>query len=228
MAKKAEKEFKVEDQIKALDTALREMFSELFGECLDIEGVIRARVEHMGVTDSTAIVDAVLEPGLRQEAPYGVLHFVVTLAENIPDESLADLLISLNGLNHVVGAGSYPGFGSFCYYEPLNQVYLNYRMPVNLMQLEGEFDNIRYYLGTLYDQLDIFTDFIMFTLANPGSMDISDYMQYLDDVSDLNDMEGRVEVFREEFERLAKDHGLDADEIEAVDVDTDTDTNTED
>ena len=141
--------------ISELSTTLKEMMNELFGECLENDGVLRARAEHMGVTDATAIVDVMLEGGVREEAPYGVLHFHTTFAENIPEESLADLLIALNGLNHVISAGAFPGFGTFAYYDPLKQVYLSYRMPVNLNQIEAEYDNIRYYLGCLYDQMDL-------------------------------------------------------------------------
>ena len=200
--------------ISELSTTLKEMMNELFGECLENDGVLRAHVEHMGVTDATAIVDVMLEGGLREEAPYGVLHFHTTFAENIPEESLADLLISLNGLNHVVSAGAFPGFGTFAYYDPLQQVYLSYRMPVNLNQIEADYDNIRYYLGCLYDQMDLFMDFIMFSIANPGGMSIVDYMDYLDEVSDINDIEERLKAFEEEFETIAKEAGLNPDEIE--------------
>lgn len=202
--------------VKQLSTTLQEMMTELFGECIENDGVLRSRIEHMGVVDATVILDVMLEGGLREEAPYGILHFHTTMAENIPDEALADLLISLNGLNHVVSAGAFPGFGTFAYYEPLSQVYLSYRMPVNLNQIEAEYDNIRYYLGSLYDQLDLLEDFIMFAIANPGGMNISDYMDYLDEVSDMDDMEERLKAFEEEFEAIVRGAGLNPDEIEAA------------
>ncbi|MCR5511314.1 MAG: hypothetical protein K6F54_10235 [Lachnospiraceae bacterium] len=214
MAKKTEGS----NQISTLSTALKEMMTELFGECLENDGVLRARAEHMGVTDATAIVDVMLEGGLREEAPYGVLHFHTTIAENIPEESLADLLISINALNHVVSAGAFPGFGTFAYYDPLEQVYLSYRMPVNLNQVAAELDNIRYYLGCLYDQMDIFMDFIMFAIANPGGMTIGDYMEYLDEVSDIDNLEERMKIFEEEFEAMAKEAGMNLDEIEESDT----------
>ncbi len=204
------------NSISELSTVLKEMMNELFGECLENDGVLRAHAEHMGVTDATAIVDVMLEGGLREEAPYGVLHFHTTFAENIPEESLADLLISLNGLNHVISAGAFPGFGTFAYYDPLKQVYLSYRMPVNLNQIEAEYDNIRYYLGCLYDQMDLFMDFVMFSVVNPGGMSIVDYMDYLDEVSDIDELEGRLAAFEEEFEAIAKKAGIDPDSIEAT------------
>ncbi len=201
------------DPIKELSKVLSEMITELFGECYDQDGVLRARAENLGVVNGKAIVEVMLEGGLREEAPYGVLHFHTTLAENIPEEALADLLISLNGLNHVINAGAFPGFGAFCYYEPLEQVYLSYRMPVNLLQIEAEYDNIRYYLGMLYDQLDMFEDFIMFAINNPGGMTIADYMGYLDEVSDINDIEGRLRGLEEMFDEALKEAGVDSEEL---------------
>ena len=201
------------DPIKELSKVLSEMITELFGECYDQDGVLRARAENLGVVNGKAIVEVMLEGGLREEAPYGVLHFHTTLAENIPEEALADLLISLNGLNHVINAGAFPGFGAFCYYEPLEQVYLSYRMPVNLLQIEAEYDNIRYYLGMLYDQLDMFEDFIMFAINNPGGMTIADYMGYLDEVSDINDIEGRLRGLEEMFDDALKEAGVDSEEL---------------
>ena len=210
MAKKANET----NPISELSTALKEMMTELFGECLENDGVLRAHVEHLGVTDADALVDVALEGGLREEAPYGVLHFHTTFAEHIPEEALADLLISLNGLNHVISAGAFPGFGTFAYYDPLEQVYLSYRMPVNLNQIEAEYDNIRYYLGCLYEQMDLFMDFIMFSIVNPGGMRLVDYMDYLDEVADLDDVEERLKAFEGEFETIVREAGLDPDDIE--------------
>ena len=201
------------DTIKELSKALTEMFNELFGECFEQDGVLRARANNLGVVNGQAIVEVMLEGGLREEAPYGVLHFHTTLAENIPEEALADLLISLNGLNHVINAGAFPGFGSFCYYEPLEQVYLSYRMPINLLQIEAEYDNIRYYLGMLYEQLDMFEDFIMFAINNPGGMTISDYMGYLDEVSDINDVEARLRGLEDIFDEALNEAGVNSNEI---------------
>jgi hypothetical protein len=162
----------------------------------------RSIIDHLGVVDGSAIFEVLLTGGMNPEAPYGVLHFHITLAENIPDESLANLLISLNSLNHVISAGAFPGFGNFCYYEPLKQVYMSYRMPVNLNQIEAEYDNIRYYLGVIYEQLDILLDFIMFAIMDPGGMTIGDYMEYMDSVADLNDLRDRYAVLEKELERM--------------------------
>ena len=204
--------------VKELSKTLQEMMTELFGGVAEEDGVLRSVAEHMGVVNADVMVEVALEGGIREEAPYGVLHFHTTLAENIPEEALADLLISLNGLNHVINAGAYPAFGSFVYYDPLAQVYLSYRMPVNLNQIEAEYDNIRYYLGVLYDQLDLLVDFIMFSITNPGGMTIGDYMEYLDEVSDLDDLEERFKALEDSIRETAENLGIDYDNVEAEDA----------
>ena len=211
MAKKANEA----NPVKELSKTLQEMMTELFGGVEEEDGVLRSVAEHMGVVNADVMVEVALEGGIREEAPYGVLHFHTTLAENIPEEALADLLISLNGLNHVINAGAYPAFGSFVYYDPLAQVYLSYRMPVNLNQIEAEYDNIRYYLGVLYDQLDLLVDFIMFSITNPGGMTIGDYMEYLDEVSDLDDLEERFKALEDSIRETAENLGIDYDNVEA-------------
>ena len=72
------------------------------------------------------------------------------------------MLAGLNDLNTAISAGAFPSFGCFGYYAPLKQVYLSYRMPVNPDVLNEEYENIRYYLATLYEQLDLFADYIIF------------------------------------------------------------------
>ena len=206
------------DPVKELSVFLRQLFEELFGECIDNEGVFRARIDGLGVSSADAIIEVMLEEGLRDDAPYGVLHFATTLAEDIPDEYLADILISLNSLNHVISAGAMPGFGCFCYYEPLSQIYLSYRMPVNLLQIDAEYDNIRYYLSSLLDQLDLLTDFVMFMIAVPGSMYIQDYMDYLDQVTDLNDLTLRMQLLSEAFNEIEGEAGIGPEETEEMDA----------
>ena len=202
--------------VQELLRMLHDTFEEMLGECTGDDGVIRAKVDNIGVLGAQVIVEVMLEGGLQETAPRGVLRFHTILAENVPEESVADLLIALNALNHAMCAGACQGFGVFCYYEHLNQVYLGYRMPVNLTQIEANYDNIRYYLTVLYEQLDVFIDFIMFTLTSPGSMDISEYMSYLNEVADIDDLEERFKVFEEQFAEMAKRLGYDSDEIEAV------------
>ncbi|MCR5748495.1 MAG: hypothetical protein K6G03_12365 [Lachnospiraceae bacterium] len=190
----------VEKAIDDLNTNLKTWFEKLYGECTENDGVYRSVLSNLGVTRGQVIIEAVLEDGFREDYPYGVLHFHTTVAQNIPEEALADLLISLNTLNHVINTGVYPGFGCFCYYEPLSQVYLSYRMPVNLFNVEAEYDNILYYLSCLYEQLDMFMDFLAFMISFPGSMTIDDYMEYLDQVANLDDLEERMNAFVQAFD----------------------------
>ena len=181
MAKKSGKRGK-DTPIRELSAELMQMFDGLFGNCIENDGIFRSVADNIGVVASKVIVETALEGGVDEEDTDGVLHFVSTIAENIPKEAVSGLLVSLNALNHEVSCGDYPGFGTFCYYEPLNQVYLSYRLPVKLDDPGAQYDNIRSYLTVLYDELDMFVDFIMFSIADPGRVDITDYMEYLDEV----------------------------------------------
>ena len=205
--------------IEQLSDALHEIITNLYGECLDIDGMLRSRLTHMGVSDSGVVVDVLLEGGLREDAPYGVLHFHSTLAQDIPDEALPNVLIALNDLNHVICAGAFPGFGCFAYYEPLSQVYLSYRLPVNLNDVDTELDNIRFYLASLYDQMDLFVDYILFVINNDeDSMTIEDYMDYLDQLSDISEQENMFEALKGQYEEMLKEMGIDPDSIEDIDI----------
>jgi hypothetical protein len=205
----AKKKVEKADPIQSLSNELMSILEEFFGNCEDRDGVYRTMINHLGVVDGSAIFEVMLTEGMNPEAPYGVLNFHITLADNVPDEALANLLISINSLNHVISAGAFSGFGNFCYYEPLKQVYMSYRMPVNINNIEGEYDNIRYYIAIVYEQLDILLDFIMFAIMDPGGMTIGDYMEYLDSVADLNDLKERFAVLEEEFARIAEAAGYD-------------------
>ncbi len=191
----------LDEFMKAVEGSMK----ELFGNCQEDDLILRSVAEHMGVVDSTVIVEAVLESGLNpEEAPYPVLHFHSTLAQNIEEDNLRDILYSVSELNDVINVGGFPAFGCFSYFPPLRQIYLSYRMPVNMQALDAELINVRYYLGTLYEQLDIFTDFIIFICDIPGRLTIKDYMEYLDIVSDIADMEEKTKELEKLInERLA-------------------------
>ncbi len=194
----------LDDFMKAVSGSME----ELFGNCSEDKGVLRSVCEHLGVVDSTVIIEAVLESGLNpEEAPYPVLHFHSTLAHNIPEENLHEILFSISQLNDVINAGSFPAFGCFSYYPPLGQLYLSYRMPVNIEVLDAELVNVRYYLGTLYEQLDIFTDFVIFICEVPGHLNIRDYMEYLDTIADIDDAMEKAET----LEKLIHEHLSDKD-----------------
>ena len=191
--------------VKELSRELKRLITDIFGNCSETDGMFRTVADGLGVVNSQVIVDAALEGGTDEDDPFSLLHFVATIAENIPDAALPDLRISLNDLNHEVSCGAYPGFGTFCYYEPLNQIYLSYRLPVSFKDLKTQYGNIRFYLTGLYDQLDLFVDYIMFAIASPGSVSITDYMSYLDKVQDPDDTEERMDAFLESFGELLED-----------------------
>jgi hypothetical protein len=96
-------------------------------------------------------------------------------------------------------------------------------MPVNLNQIEAEYDNIRYYLGSLYEQLDLFVDFLMFAISSREPMDITDYMDYLDQVADLNDYQARLEAYEAVLTKFMEDHGIEIEDTEPEDEDEEDD-----
>jgi hypothetical protein len=192
--------------MNGLDTimdSIKEMMNELFDNCVDRNKIMRSLIEHLGVTDTDAILDVALEPGFNKDAPYPILHFLVTLAKDINDNDAGRISIALNELNHVIAVGEYPAFGAFCYYPKLHQIFLSYRIPVNPEVPEDEIINLRYYFGTLYQQLDIFADFIMFLCDTKGrTLDLDDYIDYLQSVQDLDDMEARTKALSERLDKI--------------------------
>ena len=191
------------DPMERLVEELKGIMQELFENCEESDGVYRSFAEHLGVVDTNAIVEAVVETGIRPEVPYPAVYIHTTLAQKIEPDVIPALLISLNALNHVIASGSFPSFGSFIFYPPLNQIYLSYRMPINIENLDADLDNLRYYLGVLYEQLDLFMDFILFTCNSPTPITITEYMEYLDTVSDLDDISERSAALKKAIENFA-------------------------
>ncbi len=191
--------------IEEFETELSKRMEELFGNCREFKGVLRSMPEHLGVLDSSAIFEVAFETGINPEVPYPVLHFHTTLAQKIDEDFVPGVLAGLNDLNTVINAGAYPAFGCFGYYAPLGQIYLSYRMPVNPDGLDADFDNALYYLGALYEQLDLFADYILFLSNDPDRMTFDDYMEYLDSIADLNDLEARLDVMEKYLEEIEAD-----------------------
>ncbi len=180
---------------------------ELFDGCEENEknGVLRSIADDLGVTGTDAVIDVVFEAGMNENAPYPVIHFLVTLAKDIKDEEAGRISIALNELNHIIAVGDFPAFGTFAYYPRLHQIFLSYRLPVNPAAADDEIINIRYYFGTLYQVLDIFADFIMFLCDTSGlTIDIDDYIDYLQTVQDIDDMEERAKILSERLENYKK------------------------
>lgn len=178
--------------VQEFEDKLMEQMETLFGGCSRYKGLLRSVPEHLGVSDTGVIFEAAMEAGLSPDVPYPVLHFHATLAQRIEEKHVPGILAGLNDLNTVISAGAFPSFGCFGYYAPLRQVYLSYRMPVNLKAFDADFENACFYLDSLYEQLDIFADFILFLCDDPDRMTLDDYMGYLDGIADINNMEERI------------------------------------
>ena len=115
----------------------------------------------------------------------------------------ATLSAAVNELNNVISVGEFPAFGAFCYYPKLHQIFLNYRLPVNPAVPEEETVNIRYYIATLYQQLDVFADFIMFICDTKGrTLELDDYIDYLKSVDDIDDLQERTRALEEYLEKV--------------------------
>ncbi|MCR4591176.1 MAG: hypothetical protein K5668_10200 [Lachnospiraceae bacterium] len=191
------------DGLNIIMDNLKGMMDELFDGVEEKDGIYRSRAQHIGVTDVTVIVEALLESGVNQEHPYPVIHFHTTLAANIPEEYESDLCFSLNRLNNAISLSGFPSFGCFCYHPDLKQVFLGYRLPVNPTAPNDETVNIQYYLGVLYEELDAFADYIMFLCDNKGiSTGIDEYLDYIKEIDDWNDIEKRAEELSKVIEKL--------------------------
>ena len=179
--------------LEQFENQLKELMEELFGSCSEYKGVFRSVPEHLGVMDASVIFETALETGLSPDIPYPIIHFHTTLAQKIDDSIVPGILEGLNELNTMVSAGAFPSFGCFGYYAPLKQIFLSYRLPLSIDALDAELDNVRFYLGSLYEQLDVFADYILFLCDDPNRMTLKDYMEYLDSIADLNNLEARIE-----------------------------------
>ena len=188
------------DGMKQIMDGVKELMNELFDGVSEIGGGFRSMADHLGITDVSAVVETVLEGGMNEEMPYPVLHFHITLAQNVPEKAAANICSSLNDLNNVVAVGDYPCFGNFAYYPRLHQIYLTYRMPVNPNAPEDELVDIRYYFGVLYEQLDLFADFIILLCDNEGHiLPMDEYIDYLSDIQDMNDIEERAALLEKKL-----------------------------
>ncbi len=188
------------DQIKE---AVRNMMEELFDGVEERDLIMRSLAEHMGVTDVSVIVDVAFESGFRNATEYPLLHFLVTVAQNVPEALVDNIKASLNDLNTVLAVGGFPSFGAFTYYPRLNQIFLSYRLPVNPTSPEEEIPNIRYYLGVLVQELDMFVDFIMFLCDEDGNLpDLDTYLDYLNEVQDPDDLEERIRILEDKIQAM--------------------------
>ncbi len=191
------------DGLERIRDGIKEIMDQYFDGYTEHNGIIRAMVGPVGVTGVHAIIDTVMENGFHPEVPYAVLHFLVTLAKDIPEELEDEIKRSLHDLNRAIATGQYPAFGCFCYEPAVKQIFLDYRLPVNPTDPDAELENIAYYYGTLYDTLDLFADFIMFLCDNKGKMpSLDEYLTYLDEIADFDDYKERARLLKEQIKDL--------------------------
>ena len=192
------------NSVSDFEAVLMSDFETLFGNCKRYKGVIRSLPEHLGVSNTSAVVEASFETGMNPEILYPVLHFHVTLAQKIDVSLVPGILSGLNDLNTAISAGAFPSFGCFGYYPPLGQIYLSYRMPINDEHFDTELKNV------LCEVLDLFADYILFLCDDPGHLTLDDYMRYLDAVTDLNDLEYRLDELEKILNRIPDENPKDS------------------
>lgn len=189
--------------ITQMNSWIKEDMEMICGECTENEGVLRAIAENLGVSGAAAVVEAAIE-GMSNgdDNPYPVVHFNLTLARDIEPEYFGGIAQILNDINVVIQSGGYPSFGSFCLYKPLSQIFYGYRLPINVGSLETERENIRFFLATVFDQLDIFIDLVLFACQGNVNLTIEEYLDYLKKVDDLNNIDERIRALQAKLEEL--------------------------
>ena len=170
----------------------------LCGEFEENNGVLRTMTENLGAQGGSAVLEAAIE-GLPngEDLPYPAVHFNFTLAKDVEPEHFGTVADVLNDVNVVLSTGEYPSFGNFCLYKPLKQIYYGYRMPINIDHIEGEIENIRFFLATVFEQLDVFSDLILYAADGNAALTLDNYMDYLKTVSDFNDITDRLSKLEE-------------------------------
>ena len=183
--------------VTAVKNAIKEDLQQLCGEdeCVEKDGIIRVLVSSFGVTGSGAIIEAAVEALPNGDAlQYPVVHFNFTLAKDIDPEYFGNVAGLLNDLNVIFQVGEFPSFGTFCLYKPLKQIVYGYRMPINVDAFEAERENIRFFLATVFDQLDIFVDLIQLVAQGIEELTAELFITYLEGMKNLYDLQERLEV----------------------------------
>ena len=177
---------------------------EMIGEDTVREnGVIRSMVSHLGVNDTNVILETLIEGAYNgDELPYPVLRFHITIAKDIEPENFRNVTYALNELNTVIDSGEFPSFGGFGLYMPLGQIYMSYRMPINIGNLEGELENARFFLGTVFEQMDLFADMVLYIAEGNDLASMDRYAEYLRNITDISDLEERAKKLSEYLENI--------------------------
>ena len=168
---------------------------EMLGENTQRDnGVIRSMIPHLGVNDTNVIIETLVEGADNgDDLPYPVLRFHITLAKDIEPAKYRDVTYSLNELNTVIDSGEFPSFGGFRLYMPLGQIYMSYRMPINTGNLECELENARFFLGTVFEQMDLFVDMVLYIAEGNDIISIDSYIEYLKEIKDIDNIPERAE-----------------------------------
>ena len=197
MAKKSESTAKkkmttIEDFFAQIQSDIK----ELCGECENDNGVLRAMIRGLGISGASGIIEVVVE-GLEngEDLPYPALYFHITLARDIEEENFESVSYLLCQLNMAFSLGDYKSFGYFGLHRDLKQIYYGYRMPFNIGALDNEMENVRFVMATIFDQMDIFDDFVLYVADGHRELTLDRYMEYLQKVDDINNFEERADAF---------------------------------
>lgn len=177
---------------------------DMMGEDTETSGgVIRTMLTGLGVNGTNAIMEALVEAEENgDDLPYPVIRFHITLAKDIDQVNFRNVTYTLNQLNNVIASGEYPSFGNFALYMPLGQIFLTYRMPINIGALDADYENVRFFLATVFDQLDIFADMILYISEGYNELTVEQYMEYLKSVEDWNNLQERADRLSKLIEGL--------------------------
>lgn len=192
--------------VNTVNSWITEDLNMLCGESKVEDGLHRAFAYDLGVSQAAAIVEAAVE-GLPNgdDDPYPVVHFNFTLAKDIDPEHFGAVAEVINDLNVVIASGDYPSFGNFCLYKPLKQVFYGYRIPINPEATEAERENLRFFLASVFEQLDMFVDLILFVSDGRTKITIEDYMDYLKKIDDFNNLDERIDEINRMLDQLEKE-----------------------
>ena len=197
------------DVILELKNTIKEVLESLCEECEEDGGVLRALGDHFGVNDSSIIIEAAIEAMENgEDYPYPVVHFNFTMAKDIEPENYGAVAQLLNDLNVVFQTGEYPSFGNFCLYKPLGQIFYGYRMPINIGASEGEQENIKFFIATVFDQLDLFVDLVLYVAQGDVELTLEDYLAYLKGINDLYDLREKADKLAEMLNEIESRHQL--------------------
>ena len=189
-------QIKISSETEKFLQQIRSDIESLCGECSYENGIMRAMVNNLGVSGSSAILEVVMQ-GMEngEDLPYPALYFHFTLAKEIEKENFSRVSSLLCELNTAITLGDFKSFGSFGLYHPLGQIYYSYRIPINVGALDKELENVRFFLATSFDQLDIFDDLVLYVADGRDELTLDKYMDFLKRLDNISNFEERTAAF---------------------------------